>query len=100
MERSLPLLDEEDIRVGGLIDAQVPVLFGPSSPFDTIQPVQKWMFATGEVWAPLSDLAFQFILDKSGGKSGEWHRPPDPDAPTRAKSRPTPGARGPHRGQR
>jgi branched-chain amino acid transport system substrate-binding protein len=48
--------------------SQVPVLFGPSSPLDTIQPMQKWMFATGEVWAPLNDLAFKFILDKTGGK--------------------------------
>jgi branched-chain amino acid transport system substrate-binding protein len=49
-------------------DSQVPVLFGPSSPRDTVQPPQKWMFAIGEVWAPLNDLAFKFILDKTGGK--------------------------------
>lgn len=49
-------------------DAQVPVLFGPSSPLDTVRPVQKWMFATGEVWAPLNDLAFKFILGKTDNK--------------------------------
>ncbi len=38
------------------------------------------------------------LLEKSGGKSGEWHRPPDATdgQPTRAK--PPKGVRGPHRG--
>ena len=40
------------------------------------------------------------LLDKSGGKSGEWHRPSESDSTSRAKSRPAPGTRGPHRGQR
>jgi cyclic pyranopterin phosphate synthase len=37
------------------------------------------------------------LLEKSGGKSGEWHRPPDvPDGPGRMK--PPRGVRGPRRG--
>jgi cyclic pyranopterin phosphate synthase len=37
------------------------------------------------------------LLEKSGGKSGEWHRPPDiADGPSRPK--PPKGVRGPRRG--
>jgi cyclic pyranopterin phosphate synthase len=37
------------------------------------------------------------LLEKSGGKSGEWHRPPDvADGTSHAK--PPKGVRGPHRG--
>lgn len=39
------------------------------------------------------------LMEKSGGKSGEWRRA-DTDSSTRAKTKPAPGARGPHRGQR
>ena len=38
------------------------------------------------------------LLDKSGGRSGEWHRPDDRPRP--APPRPSPGARGPRRDQR
>ena len=44
--------------------------------------------------ATMSDLR---LVEKSGGKSGEWHRPADG---AREVRRPTPGARGPKRGQR
>jgi cyclic pyranopterin phosphate synthase len=39
------------------------------------------------------------LIEKVGGKSGEWHRPESGPTP-RAKSKPAPGTRGPHRGQR
>jgi cyclic pyranopterin monophosphate synthase len=39
------------------------------------------------------------LLDKSGGKSGEWHRPESRGAKHEG-SKPTPGTRGPRRGQR
>src|SRR3954468_23154487 len=46
--------------------------------------------------AAVSDLR---LIEKLGGKSGEWHRP-DADSPRRGKTKPAPGSRGPHRGQR
>jgi cyclic pyranopterin monophosphate synthase len=46
--------------------------------------------------AAISDLQ---LVEKLGGKSGEWHRP-DVAAPRKPTSRPSPGARGPRRGQR
>jgi len=46
--------------------------------------------------AAISDLQ---LLEKSGGKSGEWHRG-DTGAPRKSGPRPTPGTRGPKRGQR
>jgi cyclic pyranopterin monophosphate synthase len=46
--------------------------------------------------AAISDLQ---LVEKLGGKSGEWHRP-DAGAPRKPTSRPAPGARGPRRGQR
>ena len=39
------------------------------------------------------------LLEKSGGKSGDWRRT-DADGAKRGKTRPAPGTRGPHRGQR
>jgi hypothetical protein len=44
--------------------------------------------------ASMSDLR---LLEKSGGKSGEWRRPEDPQKPAVAR---VPGMRGPRRGQR
>jgi cyclic pyranopterin phosphate synthase len=46
--------------------------------------------------AAVSDLR---LIEKLGGKSGEWRRR-DADAPRRPRTRPTPGVRGPRRGQR
>jgi cyclic pyranopterin phosphate synthase len=44
-----------------------------------------------------AEIHFVRLLEKSGGKSGEWHRPPDAgDEPSRAK--PPKGVRGPRRG--
>ena len=41
------------------------------------------------------------LLEKSGGKSGEWHRPQGDGQPrARYPARPAPGARGPKRGTR
>jgi cyclic pyranopterin phosphate synthase len=37
------------------------------------------------------------LLEKSGGKSGEWHRPPDEDGEERPRRSVPRGARGPHR---
>lgn len=45
--------------------------------------------------ATVSDLR---LLEKSGGKSGEWRRPED--GPPRQGARVSPGTRGPKRGQR
>ncbi len=38
------------------------------------------------------------LLEKSGGKSGEWHRPPDATDGQDARVKPPKGVRGPHRG--
>jgi cyclic pyranopterin phosphate synthase len=38
------------------------------------------------------------LLEKSGGKSGEWHRPPDIGEGQPARGKPPKGVRGPHRG--
>ena len=46
--------------------------------------------------AAISDLQ---LVEKLGGKSGEWHRP-DSAPPRKSSSRPAPGTRGPRRGQR
>jgi cyclic pyranopterin phosphate synthase len=37
------------------------------------------------------------LLEKSGGKSGEWHRPAEADEDGSRSRRPTPGTRGPRR---
>ena len=37
------------------------------------------------------------LLEKSGGKSGEWHRPPDPEGTERPRGGVPKGARGPQR---
>jgi cyclic pyranopterin phosphate synthase len=47
--------------------------------------------------AAVSDLR---LIEKLGGKSGEWHRPDTDGGARRGKGKPAPGARGPHRGQR
>ncbi len=46
--------------------------------------------------AAVSDLR---LLDKTGGKSGEWHRADTSDVHHKA-TKPAPGTRGPQRGQR
>jgi hypothetical protein len=38
------------------------------------------------------------LLEKTGGKSGEWHRPADTGR-RKPTSKPNPGTRGPKRGQ-
>jgi len=38
------------------------------------------------------------LLEKSGGKSGEWHRPAETDGHSGARPRPPKGVRGPRRG--
>jgi cyclic pyranopterin monophosphate synthase len=58
--------------------------------YDMVKGVDRSAFVT--------DLR---LIEKSGGKSGEWRRPEAGGAtPRREPSRVTPGARGPHRGQR
>jgi len=47
--------------------------------------------------AAVSDIK---LLEKSGGRSGEWHRPSARSQPRRSTGRPAPGGRGPKRGQR
>jgi cyclic pyranopterin phosphate synthase len=42
-----------------------------------------------------AEIASVRLLEKSGGRSGEWHRPSDDAEPARA--RPRPGTRGPRR---
>jgi cyclic pyranopterin phosphate synthase len=43
-----------------------------------------------------AEIANVRLLEKSGGKGGEWHRPPQ-DAEQVPRSRPRPGSRGPKR---
>ena len=43
-----------------------------------------------------AEIASVRLLEKSGGKSGEWHRPAE-DIDPAPRSRPRPGARGPKR---
>ena len=43
-----------------------------------------------------AEIASVRLLEKSGGKSGEWHRPVE-DTEALPRSRPRPGARGPKR---
>jgi cyclic pyranopterin phosphate synthase len=47
--------------------------------------------------AAVSDLR---LIEKLGGKSGEWHRPDMDGGARRGKGKSAPGSRGPRRGQR
>ena len=47
--------------------------------------------------AAISDLQ---LIEKLGGKSGEWHRPTSEGQARRSAAKPAPGTRGPRRGAR
>ncbi len=73
-------------RTGVEMEALVAASIAALTVYDMVKGVEKGV-----------EIRHVRLVSKTGGKSGEWHRPPDADAPPPSRAEVPPGTRGPSR---